>query len=246
MKLTLAEPKYLKESVSIISEIVTEATLKITSDGVDLVAMDPANVAMIVFKLLSTSFVTYEIDGPTSITVNLNNLKQVLRRIKSKDTITLEIDENKLKITLQSTSKRTFYLPLIDADDKEQRVPDLSFSVTIVTPSSNLIDAIDDVDVVGESVTLSATENLFTVSSKGDLTKATVDIPADNTTKVVCEDENAKAKYSIEYLKKMIQGAKLADMVQVKFSKDYPLKIEYIVQNKVELAFVLAPRVDND
>ena len=44
----------------------------------------------------------------------------------------------------------------------------------------------------------------------------------------------------------MMQGAKLADMVQVKFSKDYPLKIEYIVQNKVELAFVLAPRVDND
>lgn len=246
MKLTLAEPKYLKESVSIISEIVTEATLKITSDGVELVAMDPANVAMVVFRLLSTSFVTYELDAPTHITVNLNNLKQVLRRIKGKDTITLEIDENKLKITLQSTSKRTFFLPLIDADDKEQRVPDLSFNVTIVTPSSNLIDAIDDVDVVGESVTFSATENLFTVSSKGDLTKANVDIPADNTTKVVCSDESAHAKYSIEYLKKMMQGAKLADIVQVKFSKDYPLKIEYIVQNKVELAFVLAPRVDND
>lgn len=246
MKLTLAEPKYLKESVSIISEIVTEATLKITSDGVELVAMDPANVAMIVFKLLSSSFVTYELESPTSITVNLNNFKQVLRRIKSKDTITLEIDENKLKITLQSTSKRTFYLPLIDADDKEQRIPDLSFAVTVVTASSNLIDAIDDVDVVGESVSLSASENLFTVSSKGDLTKATVDIPADNTTKVVCGDDTAKAKYSIEYLKKMMQGAKLADTVQVKFSKDYPLKIEYIVQNKVELAFVLAPRVDND
>lgn len=246
MKLTLAQPKHLKESVSIISEIVTEATLKVSSDAVQLVAMDPANVAMVVFKLLSTSFVTYEIDGPTSFTVNLNNFKQVLRRVKSNDTLTLELEENKLKIVLQSTSKRTFFLPLIDADDKEQKVPDLSFKVSVVTQSSVLNDAIDDVDVVGESVMFAASENLFMISSKGDLSKATVDIPADNTTKVVCEDENAKARYSIEYLKKMIQGAKLADEVQVKFSKDYPLKIEYIVQNKVELSFILAPRVDND
>jgi len=246
MKLTLAEPKYFKDSVAIISEIVTEATLKITSDAVELVAMDPANVAMIVFKLLSTSFVTYELDKPTHITLNLNNLKQVLRRIKSKDTLTLEIEENKLKLVLQSTSKRTFFLPLIDAEDNEQKVPDLSFSVVVVTQSSILNDAIDDVDVVGESVMFGASENIFMISSKGDLSKATVDIPADNITKVVCEDETAKAKYSIEYLKKMIQGAKIADMVQVKFSKDYPLKLEYLVQNKVELSFILAPRVDND
>jgi proliferating cell nuclear antigen len=246
MKLTLAEPKYLKESISLISEIVTEATLKITSEAVQLVAMDPANVALVMFKLLSSSFVTYELEGPTNITLNLNNLKQVLRRVKSNDTLTLEIEENKLKITLQSTSKRTFHLPLIDIDDKEQRVPDLSFLATIVTQSSTLIEAVDDVDVVGESVNFAATQDTFSISSKGDLTKASVDIPADKATKIVCQEEGIKAKYSIEYLKKMMQGAKLADVVQIKFSKDYPLRLEYIVQNKLELAFILAPRVDND
>lgn len=246
MKLTLAEPKYLKDSLAIISEIVTEGTFDITSDGVKLVAMDPANVAMVVFNLLASSFVTYELNEPTKITVNLNNFKQVLRRIKGGDTLTLELDENKLKITLQSSSKRTFHLPLIELDDKEQKVPDLSFAVTVVTQSTILNDAIDDVDVVGESVTFSASSDLFSVSSKGDLTKASVDIPADKNTKIVAQGDDSKAKYSVEYLKKMIQGAKLADVVQVKFSKDYPLRIEYLVQNKVSLDFVLAPRVDND
>lgn len=246
MKLTLAETKYLKESVAIVSEIVTEATLRVNKDMVELVAMDPANVAMVVYKLLSSSFVTYEVKEPTNITVNLNNLKQVFRRIKTGDTLTLEIDENKLKITMQSSSKRTFHLPLIDAEEKHQKIPDLSFNVTVVTQSSVLNNAIDDVDVVGESVLFAAQENLFTVSSKGDLSKATVDIPADKLTKVVCQDDGSKAKYSIEYLKKMIQGAKLSDTVQIQFSKDYPLRIEYLVQNKVELAFILAPRVDND
>lgn len=246
MKLTLAEPKYLKESVAIISEIVTEATLKITSEAVELVAMDPANVALVMFKLLSSSFVTYEIDGPTNITINLNNLKQVLRRAKGSDALTIELEENKLKLTLESTSKRTFHLPLIELDEKEQRVPDLSFAATIVTQSSMLIDAVEDVDVVGESVNFGVTQDTFLISSKGDLTKASVAIPADKTTKIVCQEEGIKAKYSIEYLKKMMQGAKLADVVQIKFSRDYPLRLEYIVQNKLELAFIVAPRVDND
>ena len=189
MKLTLAEPRYLKDSITIISEIVTESTIEITDDGLKLVAMDPANVAMVVFNLLASSFVTYEISGPTKITINLNNLEQVLRRIKGGDTLTLEIDENKLKLTLQSTSKRTFYLPLIDADDKEQRVPELNFSATVVTSSTNLNDAIDDVDIVGESVTFAVDENNFFVSSKGDLTKAAVEIPADKDTKIVSNED---------------------------------------------------------
>lgn len=246
MKLSLAEPRYFKDSVSIISEIVTESTIEVSEDGLKLVAMDPANVAMVVFNLLASSFVTYELDAPIKLTVNLNNLKQVLRRVKGSDTLSLELDENKLKITLQSTSKRTFFLPLIDTDDKEQRVPDLNFNATIITTSTNLNDAIDDVDVVGESVTFAVDEKTFYVSSKGDLTKAAVEIPADKDTKIVSNEEGIKAKYSIEYLKKMIQGSKLADITQIKFSKDYPLRLEYLVQNKVSLFFILAPRVDND
>ena len=54
MKLTLAEPKYLKDSISIISELVNEASFKITPEAIELVAMDPANVAMVIFKLLSS------------------------------------------------------------------------------------------------------------------------------------------------------------------------------------------------
>lgn len=246
MKLTLAEPKYLKDSLTIISEIVTEATLQLNDDALELIAMDPANVAMVSFRLPAPTFVTYEKEGIEKFTVNLNNLKQVLRRIKGKDTLTLEDDENKLKVTLQSVSKRTFYLPLIETEDKEQRVPDLSFAVNVNTTASTLNDAVDDVDVVGESVSFAATENIFTIASKGDLSKAQVDIPADNTTTLSCTDEDAKSKYSIEYLKKMMQGSKLADTVAIKFSKDYPLRLEYIVPDKVELAFVLAPRVDND
>ena len=55
-----------------------------------------------------------------------------------------------------------------------------------------------------------------------------------------------KSKYSIEYLKKMMAGSKLAEEVSIQFNKDYPLKLEYKTVDKVMLSFVLAPRVENE
>lgn len=245
MKLTLTDIKYFKEPVSIISDLVAEAKFKIGPDAIELVAMDPANVAMVVFKLFSSSFVEYSVKEPVGISINLNNLKQVLRRAKGNDTLTLEIAENKLKLTLKGTSVRTFFLPILDLDDKEQRVPDLKFAATVTLPSESVNEAIDDVDIVGESVSFIAEEHKFTVLASGDLNKAMVEMKADETTKVIAE-EKVKSKYSIEYLKKMIQGGKLSDTAMIQFSKDYPLKLEYKVLNKVQLAFILAPRVEND
>jgi proliferating cell nuclear antigen len=245
MKLTLADSKYLKESVSIISELVNEGTFRITPDNIELIAMDPANVAMVIFRLMGSTFTEYDVKEPEVLGINLNNLKQVLRRAKANDQITLEVEENKLKITLKGTNVRTFHLPLIEVEEKEQKVPDLKFTASIETDSSLLNEAIEDADIVGESVSFIAEAKRFVVSATGDLNKANIDIDAGDGTTITVHDK-AKSKYSIEYLKKMIQGSKLCDKVLISFSKDYPLKLEYKEPDAVQLMFILAPRVDND
>ena len=118
MRLTLAEPKYLKESISIISELVNEGRFKITNNSIELVAMDPANVAMVIFKLLSSTFTEYKIDKNLDITINLNNLKQILRRANPNDMLSLELGDNKLNIQLKGNTTRTFSLPIIASDEK--------------------------------------------------------------------------------------------------------------------------------
>jgi len=245
MKLALAETRFLKDSISIISELVTEAQFKITSNAIELVAMDPANVAMVIFKLLSSTFIEYDVKEDTIISMNLNDLKQVFRRIKPNDNLIMELADSKLKITLKGNQTRTFHLPLIDVEQKEQKVPDLNFSANIVTNSVILNDAIEDMDIIGESVSFTAGKKNFQINSASELSKANVDINADDDTKIEAK-EQIKAKYSIEYLKKMIQGSKLADKVTISFNKDYPLKLDYTVLNKLQMSFILAPRVDND
>jgi proliferating cell nuclear antigen len=247
MRLTLAEPNYLKDSVSIISELVNEASFKIKPNSVELVAMDPANVAMVIFKLLSSAFTEYHVVKETDLAITLSNLKQILRRAKSSDSLTMEIEEDKLKITLDGTSKRTFFLPIIDLEEKEQRIPDLHFPVTIKAKTGTLTDAIDDVDVVAESVSFVVEPKKMTVIAEGDLSKAKIEIPSQGDTIIVSDTpDKIKAKYSIEYLKKMMAASKIADDVTIQFNKDYPLKLEYKSVDKVFLSFILAPRVEND
>jgi proliferating cell nuclear antigen len=247
MKLTLAEPKYLKDSISIISELVTEARFKITKQGIELVAMDPANVAMVIFKLLASNFAEYEVETDVRLSINLNNLRQVLKRAKPNDMITLEVADSKLNVTLKSKTKRTFSLPIIDGDEREQKVPELNFPITIATDAEQLNEAIEDVDIVGESVTFMCESNVFIISAEGDMSKAHIEIPADETTTIkTTKAEKVKAKYSVEYLKKMIAAGKLVPTVSVQFNKDYPLRLEYKAVDKVMLSFILAPRVEND
>jgi len=247
MKLSLAEPKYLKDSISIISELVNEARFKVTKDAVELVAMDPANVAMVIFKLLSSSFTEYDVKEDTELAINLGNLKQILRRAKPDDVLNMELADNKLKVQLKGRSTRTFSIPIIEMDQKEQKVPELSFPMAIETSSAILNDAIEDVDIVADSVSFVADPKKFSVQAEGDLSHANIDIAAGDSTKIDAEgSDKIKSKYSIEYLKKMIAGSKLSDNVTLRFNKDYPLKVEYKEVDKVMLSFILAPRVEND
>ena len=69
MRLTIAEPRLLKESINIISELVNEVTFKVDTNKIEIVAMDPANVAMVIFKLLSSSFIEYQVEKPVAIAI---------------------------------------------------------------------------------------------------------------------------------------------------------------------------------
>ncbi|MFP4189842.1 MAG: proliferating cell nuclear antigen (pcna) [Candidatus Woesearchaeota archaeon] len=247
MKFSLSETKYLKDSIGIIAELVSEARFRFTEDMLEMVAMDPANVAMVIYKLFSSTFTTYEFKEDMEIGINLGNLKQVLKRAGSNDSLEIDISDNKFNVKIIGKSTRTFSLPLLDMEERQQKIPELKFPVKVTTSTGMFSDAIDDADIVGESVAFLADPAKLTIAAEGDLSRVKVEIPKDENTEIKYETENpVKAKYSIEYLKKMIQGSKISSNVSLRFNTDYPLKVEFIEVDKVYLGFILAPRVEND
>ena len=165
MKLTLAETKLLKEPINILADLVNDVQFKIDKDKLEIVATDPANVVLAVFRLLSSAFIEYSIEDKETICVSLDSLNQILRRLKGNDTLILELDKkrNKLRIGMQGDSQRLFHLSLIDIEEREQQIPDLEFKSKVVIGSKMLEDAIEDVGIVAESVAFGLNKNGMTI-----------------------------------------------------------------------------------
>jgi len=246
MYLVLAEPKLLRDSINIISDLVNEVKFKVNKNSLELIAMDPANVAMVVFKLLGSAFAKYDVEDEEEIAINLSNFRQILRRAKPTDSITIELEQkkNRLKIELKGESTRTFSLSLLNIEEEEQKIPNLEFPHEIEVNASVLAEAIEDMGVVAESVYFLANKDNFVIKSEGSLSTAKVELNANEETLIKASEE-IEAKYSIGYLKNMVKASRLAERVKIKFNKNYPLRLDYNITDRMQLSFILAPRVEN-
>jgi len=248
MNLLLSEPRFLKEPVSIISEIVNEVKFKFDSDKIELTALDPAKISLVNFKLLSSAFVEYDVPENTQLSISLESLKSVLGRTKPSDTLKIELDKDKnsLKVQLKGETTRTFHIALLELEEEEKKIPDLSFPLKINMPSSNLNDAIEDISVIADAVAFVAHKDKLIMEAESSVNSAKVEIPNSENTLINLTGDSVKSRYGVEYLKKFLKASKLSEVVSVEFGQDYPLKLVYKIQDRLELSFIMAPRVPND
>ena len=203
MKFVLAEPRLLKESIGIISELVNEVNISIDKNKIELIAMDPANVAMVIFRMLASAFVEYSVEKETKIAINLDQFKQILRRAKPSDTLEIGIDQkdNQLIVRIKGETTRTFKLTLIEDEGREQKIPELKFSTKIELSSNLLEEAIEDMGVVAESVKFEAERGLFSIQAESKFNAAHMQIKGDNKTRISLNgSEKIPSKYSQVYL----------------------------------------------
>lgn len=242
MKLTLQSPKILSDIVTIISELVTEVRIKVNKEGMSLTAIDPANVAMIYFKIPNSLFSDFDLDREEEeIGVNLNNLKAVLRRIKPGASLTLERVENTLNLGIKDRVKRDFALALIEIDADDKPLPEWEFNSVVKLNSDTFTEVIEDCAVVSDACTFIAEPNRFIVEAHG-LNSARAEFTSDEAE---IHSGNSTARFSLEYLNKFIKGAKISMNSTLSFSDNHPMRLDFHTGDVV-LSFVLAPRVEQE
>ena len=240
MILKLDHPKLLADAVSIVSELVNEVRIKLLEDGMSIVAVDPANVALVIFKFPKESFSQYEC-GNEVWGVNLDDLKRILKRASTSSSVVFEQEDNQLKISIFDKVKRIFTLALINVESEDKDVPELSFACKVEMDAKNFSQSVEDAKIVADSCALIAGEGFFMVEGSGSLNSARAEFSGDEA--VI--NGIAKSKYSLEYLMKFIKAAKISEKVVVNYSDDYPLRLDFPGE-KMGIGFVLAPRVEND
>ena len=237
----LDNPKLFSEVISIISELVTEVRLRFNEEGMSITAVDPANVAMVSFKLPKGSFSEYQTSNEV-LGVNLDNLKAILRRAKNSSNLIMTSKETSLDIEIIDRVKRNFSLALIEIEGEEKQIPSLEFLSQVQINPQDFNDAIEDSLIVSDSCSFIASPENFIIEASG-LNSARAEFGGDEVKLI---SGNSKSRYSLDYLQKFMKASKISDKIFVNFSSNHPLKLEFKKEG-IDLFFILAPRVeDND
>lgn len=240
MLVKLENPKILSDVIGVLSELVTEVKIKMDKQGLSIVAIDPANVALMAFNIPSSTFSTFEVNEEV-LGISLDSLKSVLRRCSPGSSLVMQTDDNVLKLEINDKIKRSFSLALINIEVEDKAIPTLEFHAKVEMNTVDFTEAIEDCAVVADSCAFVLKEGKFFVEAKG-LNSAKSEFSSDE---VKIDGNDAKSKYSLEYLQKFSKASKLTDKVRISFSDDYPLRLEFNTQ-QLALIFILAPRVENE
>lgn len=247
-RIALADVELFKKQIKVVKELVNEVRLKINKDDFGFIEMTPCNVALIDFKILSSSCMEYDVKADLEIGINILNLYSILKVINKNDIIVLSNDtqENKLIIEAKGKNTKKFSLPIIEIDESEAKSPELKFDTEIKTESNQLKEELKAIESIAESVTFNCYKRELVLSGDGELSRLDTTIRQDENTRIKQEKEIVISKYSIEFLKKILESSILTDDVTIEFSKDYPMRMTFKMVDKFILSFTLAPRIEED
>lgn len=245
MRLTLSDSKVLRQSLDAIAELITDAEFVVNEYGLSLKAIDPSQIALVIYNLPRDSFEDFRITGQKKLGLNIPSLQQIIKRAKPEDKVILEIGGNKrLNITLQGTTKRTFSINLLDLSNSELPNPSINYDVFVKVRAPVLIDGVKDAALFASYLTLKIDEEkikISTTSTKGELSSET----SLNSADVLDKDIKAEARaiYSNDFLESLLKGATNDTELEIYLKTDAPLKLKYKIQDST-IQYFLAPRIE--
>ncbi|MCX6820972.1 MAG: proliferating cell nuclear antigen (pcna) [Candidatus Aenigmarchaeota archaeon] len=248
-KVTLADIALLRDPLASIAEIIDEGTFKAGKDGLRFVAADRAMVAVVDFSMAPTAFEKYEAsadDGKEQkLGLNITNLLSVLKRAGTGDKLSMELTGAKMQITIEGTSKRRFVVPLLDLGDEEvPPVDQLDFKAAVQVKSDVLMNGVNDAEIIADSIIFETTPAKFLMLAEGDTNRAELELEKGSDALVELRSQGTvKARYALDYLKKIMKAAKISDSVTIEYGEDYPMRLSFAAGDKACVRFVLAPRV---
>lgn len=243
---TLSDVSLLRDSMSSIGELIDEAQFRIDKDGISMIAADRAMVAVVDFHIASKAFEKYELDADQKIGVNITNLMTVLKRVSTRDKLTLSLKGDKMEVLIEGESKRRFMVPLIELRKEEiPPIDQLEFTSRVKIKPGILQNGVDDAEIIGDSVIFDVNSSRFSMLAEGDVSMAELELEKGNEAlmELVAGDGRVRSRYALDYLKKMVKAAKIADSVEIEYGQDYPMRMRFTVADKLKLSFIIAPRV---
>ena len=249
--LRLPNAEYFTDLMKAVSAVVDEGTFKIDEQAMRLVSMDPAHISLVDFELPREAAEEYEASGELELTINIAELIKFLRRAKKAESLALsyEDEHRKLTITLIDTTasrERSFQLNTLEPTGGSRSAsPRLTFDAKARISTKALWEAIEDADIVADSMRISIQPEQVVFTARGEM--GTVQNKLSRQGALLFElevEKEASASFSLTYLEKIVKSAKdLSDEVLLMLSTDKPIKLAFPMPAG-KLEYLIAPRLE--
>lgn len=237
------QQKRLAAVINTLTALVPECRLTITDIGINVIAVDTANVALVSVNLPAASFQEYR-EEPAEIGMDLTKWLDMLKVMKEADsTIRIErLDTGNLRI---SDGKYTYTHAPLDPNTlrKKPNPPLISLSSSVSIDAKEFHDTIKALGVVGDKAQLSIDGGRFELTAEGDTDVLRKEIPTKPQDK-----KNGAAVgslFSLDYLNDISKAMKDAGTVTVHLGENHPVRFDFEMGG-FEGSYLVAPRIEND
>lgn len=249
LRLRFRDARVWRYAISSIEKIIDEGIFIATPEGLSLRALDTSHVAMVDFNFPRESFDEYNIEGDeVNFGVSFKEFLKVLRRALKDDQLILSVEESFLLVEFESPGRgiRKFRIPQIFLSMERLGEPRIEFTVKAKMLGTTFRDAIKDLEVVGESVRMQASDDdqRLILTSIGDIENAEVELSTENQSLLEFEviEPTVRSSYSLEYFSEMLPAAQVADSVTLMYAEMAPARVDVEYGLGGRLTFYVSPR----
>jgi proliferating cell nuclear antigen len=243
----------IKILIESLKEVLTDINLYFDNNGLKIMTMDNARVALIYVRLIKDNFEEYMCKNKIMCGINMIYLFKLLKTVGNSDVLTLFIREsssNELGIRIENKEKNTItesFLKMLDISEEKLEIPDIQYDSVISMPSVDFQKYCRDLSVISNQVIITSTESRFILESNGDFASQKIIIgEAQNGLIFSKKNQNVSESFDLKYLNSFTKSTNLCSTVEIFLKKEYPLVIEYNVANLGKLQFCLAPKIKDD
>lgn len=247
IKATYSSAKDFYSLLSGLLKVTDEIILNFTEDSIFSRYLTDDKVLMVILRIPKEFLEDYSIEKPTGIKININDLKKILGKAKSKSaSISFEETDAGLKVTIRDEKTGTrsnIYIKGEKTSIDQLTEPKVSLSSTFVTDGDILKDIARDLSLLGEEVEVKAEEDSITFSTEESGKTYKSVLRQDKPLKSLNIESSSKSVYSIEVVKDVFKATAISQNVTVGFGNNIPMRIEVPTDSGGQLIFWIAPRL---
>jgi proliferating cell nuclear antigen len=240
----------IKILVESLKEVLTDINLYFDNNGIKIMTMDNARVALVYVRLLKDNFEEYHCESRTLCGINMIYLFKLLKTVGNNDVLTLFIRNgsmNELGIKIENKEKNTVtesYLKMLDISEEKLEIPDIQYDSVISMPSVDLQKYCRDLSIISGQVCISSNASKFILEANGDFASQKIIIgEAQNGLIFSKKNQNVSETFDLKYINSFTKSTNLCSTVEIFLKREYPLVIEYNVANLGKLQYCLAPKI---